>query len=82
MPKQDFSYQDMLGVVAVWCSFFIIIGIISVTCVNFYCIHEHDDVTSLEKWGRRKRLGIRLGVHSRAAIDDQIALQNFKKDKN
>ncbi|UMM23920.1 hypothetical protein L5515_004399 [Caenorhabditis briggsae] len=85
MPKQDFSYQDMLGVVAVWCSFFVIIGIITVTCVNFYCIHDHDDVTVLEKvsatlWGRRKRLGVRLGVHNRATIDEQIALKKFKSD--
>ncbi|CAI2347716.1 unnamed protein product [Caenorhabditis sp. 36 PRJEB53466] len=81
MPKQDFEYHDLLGVVAVWCVFFVFIGIISVTCVNFYCIHDYDDITKLEKWGRRKRLGVRLGVHNRAAIDHQISLEKFKTDK-
>uniref|UniRef100_A0A2Q4T595 Uncharacterized protein n=1 Tax=Caenorhabditis japonica TaxID=281687 RepID=A0A2Q4T595_CAEJA len=81
MPKQEFTYQDMLGVVAVWCVFFFIIGIITVTCINYYCIHQHDDITVLEKWGRRKGLGVRLGVHKRAAIDHQLSLDKFKSDK-
>lgn len=33
------------------------------------------------QWGRRKRLGIRLGVHRKSLIDQQISLENFKSDK-
>ncbi|CAB3403692.1 unnamed protein product [Caenorhabditis bovis] len=81
MPKQDFTYTDLAGVVVVWCLFFAIIGIITVTCINFFCIQEIDDVTVLEKWGYRRHLGIRLGVHKRATIAQTIDHEKFKSDK-
>ncbi|CAD6198246.1 unnamed protein product [Caenorhabditis auriculariae] len=80
MPIQDFDKYDLLGVVAVWIIFFIVIGLISVTCLNFCCIHKNDDVTVLEKWGHRKRLGIRMGPHRPSVIARQVALEGFKRD--
>ncbi|CAI5445583.1 unnamed protein product [Caenorhabditis angaria] len=80
MPKQEFGYEDLMGVLAVWCVFFAVIGVITVTCINFCCINEYDDVTVLEKWGHKKRLGVRLGIHKRAVIQRTVDMEKFKAD--
>ncbi|CAB3402038.1 unnamed protein product [Caenorhabditis bovis] len=76
--KQQLELQDYLGVLAVWCIFFAILFILSVI-INFTCIYEKDDVTALERWGYKKRIGMHLGPHRESVIGRQMPT-NIRRD--
>ncbi|KAL1227616.1 Neuropeptide-like peptide [Trichinella spiralis] len=55
--KQELQVLDYFGAFCVFISFFVIILIISVTCILWFCVSPTDDVTVFAKWNllRRKR---------------------------
>ncbi|KFD57837.1 hypothetical protein M514_01070 [Trichuris suis] len=53
--KQEVNVADYFGAVTVFCLFFVIIFVISVTCVLWFCIDKNDEATVIDKWrGIRK----------------------------
>lgn len=55
MPKQGLDVIDYFGALAAWVLFFSVIFIISVTCILWLCVNEHDDSTVFAKWGMGPR---------------------------
>uniref|UniRef100_A0A5S6QTS7 Uncharacterized protein n=1 Tax=Trichuris muris TaxID=70415 RepID=A0A5S6QTS7_TRIMR len=55
--KQELQVLDYFGAICVFISFFVIVLIVSVTCILWFCVGENDDMTVFAKWnlGRRKR---------------------------
>uniref|UniRef100_A0A5S6QFG0 Uncharacterized protein n=1 Tax=Trichuris muris TaxID=70415 RepID=A0A5S6QFG0_TRIMR len=53
--KQEVSIGDYFGAAIVFCLFFLIISVISFTCILWFCISKKDEATVVDKWrGRRK----------------------------
>ncbi|CDW56804.1 hypothetical protein TTRE_0000508601 [Trichuris trichiura] len=47
--KQEVNVADYFGAVIVFCLFFVIIFVISVTCVLWFCIDKNDEATVIDK---------------------------------
>ncbi|CAD6196600.1 unnamed protein product [Caenorhabditis auriculariae] len=49
MPKQEFDNLDLLAALICFVLFFLFVFVTSVTCINYCCIHDHDELTVLEE---------------------------------
>ncbi|KAL1230055.1 hypothetical protein T4A_478 [Trichinella pseudospiralis] len=53
--KQDVNIADYFGFIVVLVTFFVIIFVISTTCILWFCVDKHQEATVFDKWrGRRK----------------------------
>ncbi|GMT19597.1 hypothetical protein PFISCL1PPCAC_10894, partial [Pristionchus fissidentatus] len=65
--KQTLAVSDYLGVVAVWLVFFVVVFVISFSCLNWCCIQKEDDITIFEKWGAPRKM--KMGVHRLSVVE-------------
>ncbi|CDW52791.1 hypothetical protein TTRE_0000105301 [Trichuris trichiura] len=47
--KQELQVLDYFGAICVFISFFVIVLIVSVTCILWFCVSENDDMTVFAK---------------------------------
>uniref|UniRef100_A0A915HVV5 ATP synthase F0 subunit 8 n=1 Tax=Romanomermis culicivorax TaxID=13658 RepID=A0A915HVV5_ROMCU len=48
--KQELSLLDYFGPLVVFVSFFVIVFLISFTCIMWFCISSADEAVVLQKW--------------------------------
>ncbi|KAK5979471.1 hypothetical protein GCK32_001052 [Trichostrongylus colubriformis] len=73
---QHLEIIDYFGALAVWCSFFSIIFIISNTCIRICCIHKEDELTSFSLEELRPKYTLR-GLIAAIEILRIASQQNF-----
>ncbi|KJH53018.1 Neuropeptide-like peptide 36 family protein [Dictyocaulus viviparus] len=80
--KQELNVIDYFGALAVWMIFFLILFIVSVTCINWCCIQKHDDITVLEEWAYNHKLHMRMGPHRPSMVARNILQDSKTVNKN
>jgi len=53
--KQELEVLDYFGPLCVFAAFFIVVFIISITCLLYCCVSDADDMTMMRKWRKPKQ---------------------------